>query len=45
LDESISIEGIAGEWKVKIFLILKNLNKLFLNLAKKPEEEINTVPA
>jgi hypothetical protein len=34
LDESISIEAIGGEWKVKIFLILKNLNKLILNGTK-----------
>jgi hypothetical protein len=34
LDESISIEAIGGEWKVKIFLILKNLNTLILNGTK-----------
>jgi hypothetical protein len=37
LDESISIEAVAGEWKVKVFLILKNLNKLILNATKQSE--------
>jgi hypothetical protein len=43
LDDSISIEAIAGEWKVKISFILKNLNKLLLYYAKQSEDE--AVPA
>jgi hypothetical protein len=44
LDDTISVELNGGEWKALVFLRLKNMNRVFLELAKSPIKEVPQNP-